>query len=115
MASMLLHLLHCRQCLKRLPDKFRDRQIAKFTRDLSRIQEKSKVRRRDTSSYFPVFLLHIIRDQPIMLFRAVLRVIPPDAERRRTQQPSIAFRRLPPRRARRTVEPQRNWLAERPQ
>src|SRR5579864_6139678 len=81
MPAILPETRHTCQCAERLFRKFGHREISELTCNLPRVQKEAKVCRRNSSCNSGGLFLHIIGNQPVMLFRAELREIAPGVER----------------------------------
>src|SRR5208282_6248958 len=105
MPSLSRQLQDCGQSTQRLLGKFRYREIAESAGHLASIEKQAKIRRRNARRNLGVLFLHIIGNQPVVLFSAELGEIPPGAETGDAQQPAVAFRRLFARSSRRSIHP----------
>ena len=80
-AVRLRKLGHGGQGPKGLFREFGNGQKAKLAGRLASVQKKAQVGRGHASRHDCGFFLHIVRDQPMMLFRTELGKIPPGPER----------------------------------
>src|SRR3984885_13857639 len=80
MATMLLQTFIRRQCPQRGLREFSQRQKTQLVSSLTRIEEHAEIRGRQLAHLERIFLLHIVRDQPVILRSAELRKVTPYLE-----------------------------------
>src|ERR1700720_2406332 len=89
MASMFGQSRHSAQSSLREAGEFRDGEISKLAGDLARIQQKAEIGGRNTSGDCGRLFLHIIGDQPVMLFGTEFRKISPNVQGRATKKEHV--------------------------
>src|SRR5690348_13745579 len=100
-------LLHGGQSPQGLLGKFRDRQKAELASYLAGVQKEPKISGRNACRNGRGFLLHIIRDQPVVLRGTEFGEVSPGAERRAAEKRLVLIRGFVDR-VRRQVQPHRN-------
>ncbi len=108
-------LRHGGQSTKGLFGEFRHGQEAKLAGHLAGVQKKSQVGGRHAAGDSRRLFLHIVRDQPIVLFRAELGEISPGPERGSTKKQFVLVGCFTSHGPRRQVEPHRNPFAASPE
>ena len=71
-----------------------NREVSQFARGLPRIQQQSKIGRRNARRNRGRLFLHIVGNQPVVLLSAELREIAPGANCGATEEEFVFFRRF---------------------
>src|SRR5690348_9866348 len=103
---MVLHAAHGGESATSLFSELLDRQIAEFACNLACVQQKAEVRRRDSCSDKIRLFLHVIGNQPVVLFGAELCKIAPGADRGAMKEKYFLFGSMLPGLLWRKIQPQ---------